>query len=204
MGDHTGSFAPKDYTTPAAARSHIRKPHPGSAHEEKYTGVDHGLSHDDLNVSARVAAQFGVQFGVGRGTMAHNPGADIAGVQVGTKSFSTSLTAESADEVCELLSCPPLFLLSLPCTNRQSAKQLASGLGHRWYQRWENNGWRSVAVKTVSEADRDPLFKLTAARMVGLIPTILECSDWMKLTHAVPICFPALSSFFQVATSGRP
>ena len=41
-----------------------------------------------------------------------------------------------------------------------------AGAGERpgWYTRWENNGWRPVAVKTLQEAEADPLTKLTAAR----------------------------------------
>jgi len=35
-----------------------------------------------------------------------------------------------------------------------------------WYERWENNGWRPVAVKTLREAEMDPVAKATAARRV--------------------------------------
>lgn len=46
----------------------------------------------------------------------------------------------------------------------------ATGLGPEgagkpgWYTRWEDNGWRPVAVKTIQEAEADPLTKMTAAR----------------------------------------
>lgn len=52
-----------------------------------------------------------------------------------------------------------------------------------WYQRLENNGWRPVTAKVVSEASADPVARATAAKPAP-VPTLVRRQDAEKLRRA--------------------
>lgn len=190
-----GSFSPKDYTLPRAVAGGHRNPGAASQSPADDSTQLRGDSlrrrrglpprHDawagggtPQDRASRAAADVAAQFGIlvdGEEEDGSRSGAGVAlraRMAVGRTGCRATLSADSADQVGHTRCLPFWGASGVRPRLAFPPPQLARGFGDRWYRRWENNGWRPVTVKTLDEADKDPVHKLTADPRVRT----LQCS----------------------------